>query len=208
MKVNSSTEKHLHIFLVCVYLLMCVMSDCNLECLLLSSALFGIGLFVCYAHTRRTGPRAPGDSSVSVSSLAVEALGLQRQASVPTFMWILGIRTQVLTLAWQHFIHRVISPASFLSASVPTTMGRVICITNTPENVLRTKVEQWMLEQLSWEWDRIMVLLHPYLGGAEARRHIYFNSYLKEQVLWLGRGQNLGSQQGTEKSVPLLTWGL
>lgn len=53
-----------------------VLSDGNLECLLLSSALFAMGLLVCYACTRRTGPGAPGDSSASVSSIAVETLGL------------------------------------------------------------------------------------------------------------------------------------
>lgn len=48
------------------------------------------------------GPQASGDSLDSASQLPVGVLGLQVLVLCPIFMWELGIRTQIFTLARKH----------------------------------------------------------------------------------------------------------
>lgn len=59
-------------------------------------------LFVSMS-ARPAGPRASGDSLVSISNLTIGWLGLQAYTGVPGLSWILGIQTQLITVVQQTF---------------------------------------------------------------------------------------------------------
>lgn len=114
-------DKSLVLKLVCLFVcLLCIQCVCVCACICL-----GIYTMECGGNQRiisgiipyhspclrRTsllfsstdaGPQASGDSPDSASQLPVGVLGLQVLVLCPIFMWELGIRTQIFTLARKH----------------------------------------------------------------------------------------------------------
>lgn len=59
------------------------------------------------------------ENSVSTSHYATVDLTLQIHVSIPSFAWVLGIRTQVLLFAGKHLTHRDSTVALLLSFGDP-----------------------------------------------------------------------------------------